>query len=1625
MRLKSFALLSLVLSTSALHSAERPPNVVLIFADDLGYGDVGCYGATKVKTPNIDRLAREGRRFTDAHTASAVCTPSRYALLTGEYPLSAGGGKGVWGPAPITSGLIIDPDKLTIADVFKNKDYATAALGKWHLGFKEGRNDWKEPLRPGPQDLGFDYYFGLPVVNSAPPYVYVENDRVVGGDPDDPLVYVGRNAKGTTPLTPIPPEASQRSPNAFKGAVEAHKIYNDYTVGTVLAEKAVDWITANKEKPFFLYLATTHIHHPFTPGKRFQGTSDAGLYGDFIQELDWMVGEVLQSLEEHGLSDDTLVIFTSDNGGMLNLGGRNAVRAGHRINGDLLGFKFGVWEGGHRVPFVARWPGKIEPGTESDQLICNVDMLAAFAALTGQDLEQTQGKDSVNILPALVSDPEKPLRTELLLAPHKASNLAMRKGKWIYIPARGSGGFTGSKPHQHAWGGPAAVEFVGGVNSDIENGKYKPDAPPAQLYDLEADVNQTRNVYHEHPEVVKELKSLLAKYTGPKRNPGPRKGNANTDSRKGNPAKKTPATSSTRSASFDFESGKLTPWKVAKGKFGHPIGSRERFFHNQGEYNKQGKYYLTTLEPSADAEKGQDSQMGVIVSPLLIPEGGKMTFRVGGGGGKSTYVALCTADGKEVQFARGVNDQVMQNAEWDLSPYVGNKMFLKVVDQSTDGWGHITVDDFQFDGKILDESPDIGQRLEAKAARPPNFVVIFTDDQGYGDLSCYGGKHVSTPRIDRMAAEGAKLTSFYVAAPVCTPSRAALMTGCYPKRIGMATGSNFGVLLAGDSKGLTPKEITIAEVLKTAGYKTGIFGKWHLGDQPAFLPTKQGFDEYFGVPYSHDIHPFHPRQSHYKFPPLPLVENENVIEMEPDADLLTKRITERAVAFIEKHKDEPFFLYVPHPIPHAPLHVSPPFMKGVADDIVETLDKEDGNIDYRTRDKLYHQAIAEIDWSVGQILDTLKANGLDENTLVLFTSDNGPPKNSLYASPGPLRGNKGTTLEGGMREPTVVRWPGKIPAGTDNDEIMTTMDLLPTFAKLAGTKIPTDRIIDGKDISGVLTGEAETPHEAFFYHRGNMLSAVRSGKWKLHAHRGRPTQLYDLEIDIAEKDNVIKSHPEVAQRLHGLMKAFAKDVAENNRPAAFVENPKPLSIAKYDGLPRPSNSDETALEGRLTRERAVQKPNFIVIFADDLGYGDISCYSPAGVKTPHLDALAAEGFRSTDFFVPANVCSPSRAALLTGRYPMRCGMPVARNHAIEKYKNYGLAAEEISIPELLKPAGYRSLMVGKWHLGINVEGANPIDAGFDEHLGIPSNYAKARGPDYNSLYRGKEIVQRNVPCQELTKRYTDEVINFIDRQKDRPFFIYVSHHIVHTPLLPRKEFVGTSRQSRYGDFIKELDHSTGRIMKAIRNAGIDDNTLVVFTSDNGPTRTGSTGGLSGGKYCTMEGGHRVPGIFRWPGKIPPQQVSDVTLTSMDLLPLFCQLAGVEQPRDRKIDGKNILPILQGEETETPHQFLYYYNGTNLQAVRQGNWKLHLPRTVKDQPFWSKKPSKRKGFVTLKEPQLFHLKSDVGEKQNVADKHPDVVARLQKQAETIRAELGDVRTDGTERRQINLVDPQER
>ncbi len=466
-------------------------------------------------------------------------------------------------------------------------------------------------------------------------------------------------------------------------------------------------------------------------------------------------------------------------------------------------------------------------------------------------------------------------------------------------------------------------------------------------------------------------------------------------------------------------------------------------------------------------------------------------------------------------------------------------------------------------------------------AAPPNFVVINIDDLGYADIGPFGSKLNRTPNLDRMAREGRKLTCFY-GAPVCSPSRASLMTGCYPKRVLPIP----GVLFPASAVGLNPAEHTVAELLKQAGYATACIGKWHLGDQPEFLPNRRGFDYYLGIPYSNDMGAAEDGSKSNlgdklptpkgdagaavdregirgaSQPPTPLVENGKVIARVKQDELqgIVERYTVAAVKFIKENQGRPFFVYLPHTAVHFPLYPGKQWAG-------------------KSPNGIYSDWVEEVDWSVGQVLDTLRELKLAENTLVIFTSDNGGTPRAVNA---PLRGFKTTTWEGGMREPTIAWWPGKIPAGTSTDEITGMFDVLPTLVKLAGGTVPADRKIDGGDIWPVLAGtpDAKSPHEVFYYFRGMKLEGVRSGPWKLRLAaavepppkgatgakakaKAGEDELYNLEADIGESKNVIAENPEVAKRLHGFVDAMKDDLGLNEagpgvRPLGKVENPLPL-----------------------------------------------------------------------------------------------------------------------------------------------------------------------------------------------------------------------------------------------------------------------------------------------------------------------------------------------------------------------------------------------------------------------------------------------------------------------------------
>ena len=483
-----------LLTLGPTHAAAPRPNIVVIYADDLGYGDVGYYGATKVATPNIDKLAAEGLRFTDGHSSAATCTPSRYSMLTGEYAWRKKG----TGVLPGDARLIIEPGRVTLPSVLKQAGYTTGVVGKWHLGLGGDALDWNGEIMPGPLEIGFDYAFIMPATGDRVPCVYVENRHVVGLDPKDPIQVSFASRVGTEPTGRDNPELLKVKPSHGHDQTIVNGISR---IGTMSGGKAARWVDENmaddftrkatafierhKDQPFFLYFATHDIHVPRVPHQRFAGKTNLGPRGDVIVELDWCVGEIMAALQQLNLADNTMVIFTSDNGPVVDDGYQDGAvekLGGHKPAGPLRGGKYSLFEAGTRVPFIVRWPARIKPGV-SDALVCQIDFLASFAALTDQKLSADAAPDSFNVLAGLIGE-FKIGRDHLV---EQANGTALRQGTWKYIP-------------------PGKGQRVS-ANTKTETGLD----PGGQLYDLSEDLGETKNVAGMHPELVKAFEARLQK----------------------------------------------------------------------------------------------------------------------------------------------------------------------------------------------------------------------------------------------------------------------------------------------------------------------------------------------------------------------------------------------------------------------------------------------------------------------------------------------------------------------------------------------------------------------------------------------------------------------------------------------------------------------------------------------------------------------------------------------------------------------------------------------------------------------------------------------------------------------------------------------------------------------------------------------------------------------------------------------------------------------------------------------------------------------------------------------------------------------------------------------------------
>lgn len=489
---RTLPVLCVTLVAHATCAADAParPNLVVILADDLGYGDLGCYGATKVKTPHMDRLGREGMRFLDAHSPHSVCTPTRYGLLTGRYCWRTWAqSRGVWANDP----LLIDTRRLTLPGLLQSAGYRTACVGKWHLGFgspetpgwdDQNGPDYNRRLAPGPLEVGFDYFFGIPHVGQLP-HIYIQNHRVVGLRPDDPLRIVldPRSRRRTSFRERIGAPPAHR----FEGGRSARYRHED--VAVTLTDKAVAWIESQPGEPFFLYFAHRNVHAPLRPHPRFRGTSEIGVYGDFINELDWSVGRVLDALDRRGFAKNTLLIVSSDNGAV-QMGHQPADVVdyrGHKANGPWRGQKTEVYEGGHRVPLIARWPGHVAPGSKSNDLVALTDLLATVAELLGETLPDDAGEDSFSFLHVLEGRRPAGAVRRAIVHDSNLGAMAVRQDSWKLITIQGGGGIGWSKNQKN------------------------PEKPPGQLYNLADDPAERDNLYEKRPEIVARLTRLLHK----------------------------------------------------------------------------------------------------------------------------------------------------------------------------------------------------------------------------------------------------------------------------------------------------------------------------------------------------------------------------------------------------------------------------------------------------------------------------------------------------------------------------------------------------------------------------------------------------------------------------------------------------------------------------------------------------------------------------------------------------------------------------------------------------------------------------------------------------------------------------------------------------------------------------------------------------------------------------------------------------------------------------------------------------------------------------------------------------------------------------------------------------------
>jgi arylsulfatase A-like enzyme len=911
-------------------------------------------------------------------------------------------------------------------------------------------------------------------------------------------------------------------------------------------------------------------------------------------------------------------------------------------------------------------------------------------------------------------------------------------------------------------------------------------------------------------------------------------------------------------------------------------------------------------------------------------------------------------------------------------------------------------------------------KREGGVPQRPNIILIVADDLGYGDIGSYGQSKVRTPVLDQLAAEGIRFTDFYAGSTVCAPSRASLLTGLHTGHSPVRENPRW--TRSGHPVDFVSEDRLFSEVLQDAGYATAMIGKWGMAEDkrvddlaanPA-MPLQQGFDYFFGYRHHSDAH-------HYYWDRL--YENNEVYlldgnDHETNTGQYTHDLfTDKALEYIGGQSDEkPFLLYLAYTIPHMAITVpedsKEPYLDlGWPERRLSTKSHYKHDAEANTA---FAGMVSRMDRDIGRIKALLEEKGIDENTMILFTSDNGHEyDDGFFDSNGPLRGMKRDLYEGGIRVPTIAWWPGTVPANITSSHVGAFWDVLPTACELAQAEgCP---VSDGLSFVPTLLGkkEEQEQHEYLYWEFNESqgpVQAVRSGDWKMLRFLGEPPELYDLRADVGEEHDVALQNPDVVQRLTTQMES------------ARVEHP------------------EFPLELHPRKRPVADRPNIVLIIVDDLGYSDIGAYNPdTFYETPNIDGLASRGAMFLDGYAVNPVCSPSRFAVMTGKHPSRFAAtdwfhsaswkPRSDTRYAPAPTDQFLPLEETTLAEMLKAIGYRTAFFGKWHLG-EEEKYWPENQGFDINIGGHSKGSPPGG--YFSPYDNPRM--SSGPTGEyLPERLTSEAINLLHsyEYEDEPYFLMLSYYTVHTPLQApeqtvekyrakqqRLESVGEEfeteeqvwlgthperktrvRQSHpvYAAMIEHLDDNVGRVLHALKELGAENDTIVIFTSDNGGLSTAgglptSNRPLRGGKGWLYEGGIRVPFIIAGSRPDTAGARIDAPVSGMDLLPTIVELAGIEPKSEQDIDGRSLVPLLSGESvTEDRPMFWHYphygnHGGFPGAAIRRGKYKL-IERF-------------EDGRI-----HLYDLSTDAGERNDLAKAHPIIAATMQEELHDWYKEVG--------------------